>query len=447
MTLEILPYQLEGAQRLASRSRFGLFDKPGVGKTAQVVRALDIQGARRGIVICPAAVREHWCGEFKKFSHMQRRVCKGKTIHDYVAWSRHVFDVLICSYEMATKWQPYIMAAFEPFDFLVLDEAHYLKSAETSRARKILGEDSDGIGGILSWACSAWWLTGTPIPNDPLDIYTFLRFAAVMPLEKKEFTKRYFHTWQKTYSSEQSPKPEMLPELQRLIGNNSISRTLDQVGIQIPPIFLTSTLVDGDTQHIVDMLRQFPGLDKQIVQHLEQNDGLAGLKAEHVATLRRLIGEAKAVPYAAMLVGELHGGKDKVVTMGIHKQALLTVHRHLAEQGIKSVIINGETNEAGRVEAVRSFMEDPDCRVFLGNIRAAGVGLTLTSACYTDMLESDWTPAGNEQAIKRVHRFGQTRSVMARFITLANSFDETVNEIVAAKTAVIAQIEQRQISA
>ncbi|MGZ7153875.1 hypothetical protein ACXWOD_10320, partial [Streptococcus pyogenes] len=64
-----------------------------------------------------------------------------------------------------------------------------------------------------------------------------------------------------------------------------------------------------------------------------------------------------------------------------------------------------------------------------------------------DMLESDWSPAGNAQAIKRVHRYGQTNSVRARFITLANSLDETVNSIVAQKTASIAEIEGHAMTA
>jgi SWI/SNF-related matrix-associated actin-dependent regulator 1 of chromatin subfamily A len=85
--------------------------------------------------------------------------------------------------------------------------------------------------------------------------------------------------------------------------------------------------------------------------------------------------------------------------------------------------------------------------VFIGNIKAAGVGLTLTASCEIDVLESDWSPAGNAQAIKRVHRIGQTEKVRARFITLANSIDETVNRIVAHKTASIASIEGEAMNA
>ena len=105
------------------------------------------------------------------------------------------------------------------------------------------------------------------------------------------------------------------------------------------------------------------------------------------------------------------------------------------------------TPEHERQEAVHRFMNDPSCQVFVGNIKVAGTGLTLTESCEIDMLESDWSPAGNAQAIKRVHRYGQTKEVHARFITLANSIDVAVNRIVATKTASIAEIEGHAMTA
>jgi len=67
--------------------------------------------------------------------------------------------------------------------------------------------------------------------------------------------------------------------------------------------------------------------------------------------------------------------------------------------------------------------------------------LTLTAAADVIMFESDWSPAGNAQALMRVHRIGQERSVRARFISLAGSIDEHVSNVVARKTAAIAQIQ------
>ncbi|MFN3612575.1 DEAD/DEAH box helicase [Tepidimonas sp.] len=441
MPMPVFQYQDDGASWMAGRERAGLHDEMGVGKTATTIKAINKIGGRRGMIICPAMLRQNWITEFRKFSDYDLRLCKGQNIHDFVAWSRDRFDVLITSYELATKWHPRIMEQGEFLDFMALDEAHFLKNVNTSRTRAILGQDAGGYDGVTSWAQHAWHLTGTPMPNDPVDIYTFLKFVDAMPLTLSQFTKRYFTIRQMTYGTRQSPKPEMVPELKALIENNAIRRTKKEVGLQLPPIFMTSTVVDGDTDNVRQMLAEYPGLERSIVSALEQG-GLSFLDAQYISTLRRLIGEAKAIPYAYMLHDELtYGGADKRVVFGIHKYALMTVRDILAVNGHHVVVVNGDTPERDRQAAVSSFQENPDCRVFIGNIRAAGTGLTLTAACEIDMLESDWTPAGNAQAIMRVHRIGQVRNVRARFISLANTLDEVVNRVVADKTASIAEVE------
>lgn len=441
MTLELLPYQIEGAAFLSTRARAGLHDEMGVGKTAQCIRALDLRNARRGLIICPASLRQNWVNEFRKFSTQSRRVLKAQSYHDFIAWSRNRFDVLILSYEHATKWAEKLHGLYEVFDFVIADEAHYLKNQETSRTKAVVADWHNAVPGLLELGVVGWMVTGTPMANDPVDIYPFLRWTGALgEMSRPSFQRRYFHVREKAHGQAHKIREEMEGELVGLIETHRIRRTKSQIGVQLPPIFLTSTTVDGDTAKITDLLRQHPGLDQEIIRALK-NGGLSFLEAQHIATLRRLIGEAKAVPFAEMLLEQLHGGLDKAVVMGIHKVALQEVRDYLARHRIKAVLVNGETPEAMRTEAVRAFQEDPDCRVFIGNIRAAGVGLTLTAASDIFMLESDWTPAGNAQAIMRVHRLGQTRNVVARFIVLANSFDERVVEIVADKTAAIARLE------
>lgn len=440
MPLDVFPYQAEAAEWLAHRERAGLFDEMGIGKTATMIRALDLRRTKRGIIIVPAMIRETWRKEFRKFSHIERRICKGLNIHDFVAWSRGRFDTLITSYELATKWAPHIADMGEVFEFLICDEFHYLKNGTAARTNRILGKEHDGIGGILQWAEQAWVATGTPMPNDPADIYTFTKFAKAMPLNRAQFIMRYFHSTPTAYGSRQKAKLEMIPELRQLIGNNSIRRTHSEVGLQLPQIFLTTSSLDGDTTAIKDLLRQYPGLDRAIVAAVESG-GLSFLDAQHIMTLRRLIGEAKAVPYAEMLYGDLMGGLDKAVVFGVHRAALMHVRDFLARKNIRSILVNGDTPQRVKDEAETVFQSEPDCRVFLGNIKAAGVGLTLTASAALDMLESAWSPGDNWQAIKRVLRIGQARNIRARFITLAGSFDEVVNEIVTDKTRAIAEVE------
>lgn len=448
MTLDLFPYQAVAADLMADRDRFGLHDEMGIGKTATTIGAVDRTLSERGIIVCPAMLRENWLNEFKKFSPYQRRICKGKNIHDFIAWSRGRFDILVASYELMTKWMETYHKEGEYIDFVAFDEAHYLKNSGAQRTRALLGHEASGHDSLTQYAAHAWHVTGTPMSNDPLDIYTFLRFAKAIDMDSVDFVKYFFEKRVTTFGARHTVKEEMLDTLQKLIYNNSIRRTHGQVGMELPPVWLTELLLEGSSLDLQKAMDAYPNLERIVIDAIE-NGNLHALqdKIEFIAIVRRLIGKAKAVPYAEMLKAELDAGAGKRVVFCWHTEPLLHVKNYLSKYGYNVVVAYGATPEADRQEAVHRFQNDPNCHVFIGNIKVAGVGLTLTASCEIDMLESDWSPAGNAQALKRVHRYGQTNNVNARFITLANSIDVSVNKTVAAKTAAIAQIEGHAMTA
>jgi SWI/SNF-related matrix-associated actin-dependent regulator 1 of chromatin subfamily A len=435
--LDLLPFQEEGARFLVKHERGALFDEMGVGKTAQAIRALDMVDARRIVIVCPAAVREVWKGEFAKFARIPRRIVKGRDIQDLNTWIRGKADVLLLSYEMAVKWTRRMPE--DLIDAVVFDEAHYLKNEDSQRTRALLGTKCDGADGLARWSAWTWFLTGTPNPNDAADIWSVLRFCHGTILSKKTFCARYYKAKVGAYSLSHSPRKEMVDELKQVIASVSIRRTKRDAGLQLPPIWLTTTTVDGDTAEIRTLLRDHPGMEKAVVEAVEKG-GLSFLDAQHIATLRRLVGEAKAPAFAEMLLEELKNGLDKVVVFGIHTRALDHIERTLRGSGVDCARIDGRTAEGDRKSAVALFQGTDGPRVFLGNIKAAGTGLTLTAAADVVMFEQDWSPAGNAQALMRVHRIGQERSVRARFISLSGSIDEYVAQVVARKTAAIAQV-------
>jgi SWI/SNF-related matrix-associated actin-dependent regulator 1 of chromatin subfamily A len=446
MTLPLFQYQADAADVMASRDRLGLHDEMGIGKTATSIGAINRILGTRGMIIGPAMLRQNWMNEWRKFSTYDLRVCKGVNIHDFIAWRRKKFDVIITSYEMATAWHSDVNDMGEFLDFVVIDEAHYLKNENSKRTRAILGAEANGMNCITSWAEHAYHLTGTPASNDPLDYYTFLQFSKAIDMSSAEFTKTFFIKRVTTFGARHTIRPEMLSTLQALLANNSIRRTHKDVGLQLPEIWLKETSIEGSTVEITEAISGYPHLEELIVYAIETGD-MSALDAAHIATVRRLVGKAKAVPYAKMLKDELDFGAGKRVVFCAHTEPLLYLRNYLLKANYDCVAVYGESSERERIAAVERFMQDPACKVFIGNIRVAGVGLTLTESCEIDMLESSWTPADNAQAIKRVHRYGQRQTVHARFITLANSLDEVVNQTVARKTAAIAEIEGFQMAA
>jgi len=438
VTLPLLDFQKTGAAFLMSRSRLGLFDVPGLGKTAQAIAALDYLRIRRALIICPASVRGIWPHEFAKFATLPRKILRAKSIHDLNLWKQEKADVLLLSYEQATNWAEHLEGDIIPM--LILDEAHYLKNNQAKRTRAILGKRCDGVSGFGRWAARVVFLTGTPMANDPSDLWTWMRFCEATDLSLQGFSRRYFNCKPGAFNMTFTPRKEMLHDLKSRIRKFSLRRTKEQAGVNLPPVFLTTSTVEGDTSEIRQLLREVPGLDTTILQAVERG-GLSFLDAQHIGTLRRLVGTAKAPAYAAQLIEELETHSDKVVVIAIHKDVLTTIGEALTKHGIGWVKIDGSVNQAKREEAVASFQKDDSVRVFLGNIKAAGTGLTLHSAFKIDMLEWSWSPADNSQALMRVHRIGQEKEVHARFISLANSVDERVSASVARKTAAIAMIQ------
>lgn len=434
-----LPYQHEGAAFLAGKERGYLFDEPGLGKTAQAIMAWDIVKATKILVICPAGVRQVWAGEIIKWSKRHLRVLKGRDIQDLNLFLRNRVNVLILSYEMAAAWGKRIEDARDIIDVIVADECHYLKNKDSQRTLKMLGQECDGAHGLCRWGARFWGLSGTPNPNDAADIWSLLRFARATPLNRRIFRDRYYTQRLGVHSAQHTPRENMVGELKLAIKSCSLRRTKESVGLQLPPIWLTNITVDGDTREIVDLLRQHPGLDQAILDAIERG-GLSFIDAQHVATLRRLVGEAKAPAYLEMLKEEFDDGRGKTVIFGIHVAALRRIADGLSRHGVRVVEFVGASSEAQRIEAVRAFQNDPDCRAFVSNIKAGGTGITLTAGADVDMFESAWAPADNAQAIMRVHRLGQHANVQARFITLSNSIDVVVNETVERKTRNIAML-------
>jgi SNF2 family DNA or RNA helicase len=435
--LDLFPYQHEGAAFLAGKRLACLYDDMGVGKSAQAIGALDAAKVRRAIIVCPASVREVWRGEFRKFGRLPRKILKAKKINDLGLWLKDKVDVLLVSYEMAVKWAPRLSG--DVIEALIFDESHYMMNDGSQRTIALLGPNCDGKGGLAYWAAKVWFLTGTPMPNDPLDIWPMLRFTGATLLDKSKFKARYFTSRNGSYASRQTPREEMVPELRQVIRSVSLRRTKEQAGLQLPPIFLATQTVDGDTAEIRALLSEHPGMEQAVLDAVEKG-GLSFLDAQHIATLRRLVGEAKAPAFAEMLAEELENGLKKVCVFGLHKKALGDIRSYLSTRGHGVVYIDGSVGENHRAEAVQSFQQDEQVAVFIGNIRAAGTGLTLTAASDLIMFESDWSPGTNAQAIMRVHRVGQTETVRARFISLANSIDERVTDTVARKTAAIGKI-------
>lgn len=397
--MQLYPYQEEGVTWLADRRTGLLADEPGLGKTIQALEAVRTVGAKRATVIAPASVTPVWRQKHREMG------CQ--------------FDLQAVSYGAR---------GIPPGDVLILDEAHYLKNQKAQRTRKVYGENC-AMGGVFRDFERTFALSGTPAPNHSGEIWSTARAlfpAALAPHNGLRdvrsywaFLDRYCRTQDNGFGL-QIVGSKNTAELRARLEPYVLRRRKVDVLTDLPPL----------TVDILPLTAELPepeAGDAERIARALQSEGVAGLSkiAPHVATLRRYTGLAKV---AALLnwVGDWLGGSEgKIVLFAHHVEVLQALERGLAGHGPVATITGGSTG-AQREQAVTRFQEDPKVRVFLGQILAAGTGLTLTAADTLVFAESSWVPAENEQAALRIHRIGQRNACTVYFATVAGSLDERV---------------------
>lgn len=325
---------------------------------------------------------------------------------------------------------------------LILDESHYLKNPKSKRTKAVFGPKCDRADGIASNADRVYCLTGTPAPNDPSELYPCVRALAPELLEKRQhsywgFITKYCRT-RDTGFGLQIVGGKNMGELRERLDPFILRRRKADVLPQLPALRLETLYLDGVLSRELSVLSaEYSG---QIEAALEQ-DGMQGLQklAPHVAKLRRLTGLLKVAGVVETVENEV-GPDGKIVLFAYHTGVIEALEAGLRDAGFGVVVVDGSCPAAFRQARVEQFQGDPSYQVFIGQLTAAGVGLTLTAASEAIIVESSWVPAENEQAAMRIHRIGQRNACRVRFATLADSLDEKINRAVLRKAADIQQL-------
>jgi SWI/SNF-related matrix-associated actin-dependent regulator 1 of chromatin subfamily A len=174
----------------------------------------------------------------------------------------------------------------------------------------------------------------------------------------------------------------------------------------------------------------FEGMDD------EEIEALIASGDAHVMRMRHQTGLAKVQGAVEAIADMLDNCKRKVLVFAHHKDVIDGLLLQLGQYG--PVSLTGETGTKGREMAINRFLTDPTCRVFVGNIQAAGTTITLVAETneVSDVffVEASYSPMDNVQAASRIHRIGQKDAVQVWFLTAYGSIDDRIGEILARKT-------------
>lgn len=396
----LFPYQERGAAWLAPKSFAILGDQPRVGKTAQVVRAADMV-ARRVNITCPAIAIDVWHTAIER-------------------WGGGLFEYTVQSYDIAAR-----RGLPAGCDTYVFDEAHRLANIGSGRTQKLLGYASP-----VRQAERVWAVSGSIAPKHYGNLYPWLRFADLFTGGYQDFLDRFTNWKLNDYGSPKvwGNKASALPELQAMLAPIFLRRTRAEVFPEQPKTIWGDILLRAPNVGSYDNLL---ANDLIISDTLPDED-------EHVATLRRLVGETKAGPLAEFLATELEDHGDKIAVYAWHSSVMDILEAGLGKFGV--VRVDGSTPAKKRTAAVTAHRTEESKRVFLGQVVAAGEAVDISHANNLVLAEMSWTNGQNEQVTSRLGGPLQKQASLIRTATLRESIDEGVHRVLTRELRALEQL-------
>lgn len=458
-------YQIKGAEFLYQKKRALLADEMGVGKTLQAITAALKEGAPT-LVICPASIKVNWAREIIDEDHdaQIQIVDPGGEVHDYATGNGSKW--LIVNYDMLAKYKASGLRVLLPYKTLILDEAHRVKesSAQWTKAAIEISKEADNI----------YLVTGTPVLNRPIELYTLLkiiRHPLTIGVKGKDnwygyafrYCGGYFREVKRWVFNHKTNNRELkttrfldtrgatnLEELQEKIKPIYIRRLKKEV-TKMPPKYIHEKKVKMSELHEKlyaeawdRYIAYLERIKDELVQELGSEEAyykkLNNIEAsQHLVELQKLQQITSAAKIRAVAEDAFKAAKrgEKVLIFTTYTETLDRLKRILAHNELKVVTLNGQTKNESRVKAVDALQQDPDTRLFIGNIKAAGVGITLTAAAKVFFIDSEWTPALNQQAEDRAHRYGQTKEVDVTYYIAEGTIDEDKQVALEAKRKII----------
>lgn len=427
LSVTLRPYQVEGYHFLAylSVNKFGgiLADDMGLGKTIQSISwVLWLRGRYRNawpcLVVCPKSVLDVWANEFVKAAPgLNVQILRDKDELDLDKLKSAETQVLVMNYAQMRGCIDYLETV--KWIAVILDEAQQIKNPDSQAARAARRLKAE----------NRLALTGTPLENRLLDLWSLMTYAMPGALGDRAYFTRNFDRRKDAKASERLSarlRPFLLRRTKSQVARDLPSRSEEAMLCEMSPdqarlykeelaraqhLLLTSSNFEVLTRKRFAVLQALTRL-RQICCHpqLANAENSKVESAKFIATLE--------------LIEELHAEGHKVLLFSQFVSMLEILRGRLTEMGIPYHWLTGSTQN--RSEVVDKFQNDENACVFLLSLKAGGSGLNLTAASYVILYDPWWNPAVEAQAIDRAHRIGQTQPVMAYRMITKDSIEEKI---------------------
>lgn len=430
------PYQEQGVARGLELKRYLNGDEQGLGKTLQSIGT--IHGAALAgekvfpcLVICPASTKINWRREWEMWTDRKAMVLETQHKDSWdTFFQMGVADVFITNYESLRKFFVRKMPdskRYKSSDILmddrvnlfksvIVDESHRCKDTKTQQAKITLNicQGKDRV--IL--------LSGTPVVNKPIDLFPQLAIMGRLGEfgGRNGFLSRY---------CEGGRGASNLKELNYKLNKYCFfRREKKDVAKDLPEKQRQTILCDITTR------KEYEKAKNDFVNFLKEN---GADDAEIAKKLRGEImvkmGELKKLS----AYGKLNEAKEfihEVIDAG-EKLIVFVIHHAIVDQ-LKAefpgaVTVTGRDDTSEKQHSIDSFQNNPNTKLIICNIKAAGVGITLTASSRVAFIEYPWTYADCAQCEDRAHRIGQKNNVMCTYFLGQNTIDEELYAMIQEK--------------
>ena len=423
-----MEHQKVAIEKLLANDKFILADDMGLGKTTSAVIGALESGAKKVLIVCPASLKINWQREIANYSDRRVLIVEGRK------WGS-TFDFYIINYDIIKNYHTtdksedsddYKLLVNEKFDLAIVDEAHYISNTTANRTRL--------LNDVLEQIPKVWLLTGTPMTSRPINYFNLLKIVdSPLTLNWQSYVRRYCKGYQFTVGNRKvwnTSGASNLDELRERTKSYVLRRMKTDI-LDLPEKIVTPVFVELTSKMYDEELEEFTRITND-----KKNDETISVTLNRLMKIRQLISYEK-IPYTCELIDKCIEQGKKVIILTNFTMTLDMLHDKYKKN---SVTLDGRMSKDKRQDAVDRFQNEDKIKIFIGNIKAAGVGITLTAAEVVIMNDLSFVPADHSQGEDRAYRYGQKNSVLVYYPVFENTIEKVIYNILQKKKNVIDQV-------
>ncbi len=424
---ELFPFQKAGVQFIEKTQGKALIaDEMGLGKTVQAIAwTLLHPGKRPILVVCPATLKINWQREFEKWSDIKAYIISSKD-NEYQLPT--TYEAYIINYDIVKKKKELLQKM--KFKIIVLDECHFCKNPKSQRTQSII-EITKNIPYILE-------LTGTPILNRPMEIFPLLKILG-FKMGYWDFGKQFCNMQKTRWGMDVSGASNIDKLAIELRSTFMLRREKKDVLKELPD--KTRIVIPQE----IDMI-EYKKVEDDLISYLMEEKNKSRLQAEKINQVAQLA----QVEYCKQEVvkAKLPLFIEWVKTMNLNKLVIFCHHREFLDQlmielaEFNPVKLMGGMSSEEKQKSIESFQNDKNCRLFIGSITSAGMGITLTEASHLAFLELMFVPALHDQAEDRILRIGQKNACSIYYFIGEGTIEQEMYDLLQSKRKIFQELMQ-----